>query len=185
MLMLHDLLDVMLLLVMTCCFICCCRAQRPCLCHAPQLLTCFLSVASKCCLETLQYPQHASTNAKMYVIPRQFVTFSGGNSYNQLAVLSTYGEDDLAAVYYYFRSLAVAKPFTISRENLVLLLEQIRVKYTKLPQRPQLTAKTQKVAMKNKRPVNILMQETAIRLAHLHGQSRMHLCRFVTACVAT
>ena len=79
-------------------------------------------------------------------------------------------EDDLAAVYYYFRSLAVAKPFTIARENLVLLLEQIRVKYTKLPQRPQSHAPSQQMPMKSKRPVNVLMQETSIRLAHLHGQ---------------
>ncbi len=95
---------------------------------------------------------------------------AGGNSYNQLAVLSTYSEDDLAAVYYYFRSLAVAKPFAIARENLVLLLEQIRVKYTKLPQRVQPKTQTQKLPMKSKRPVNVLMQELSIRLAHVHGQ---------------
>lgn len=95
---------------------------------------------------------------------------SGGNSYNQLAVLSTYNEDNLAAVYYYFRSLAVAKPFTIARENLVLLLEQIRVKYTKLPQQPRPDAQSQKLPMKSKRPVNVLMQGLSIRLAHLHGQ---------------
>ncbi len=94
----------------------------------------------------------------------------GGNSYNQLAVLSTYNEDDLGAVYYYFRSLSVAKPFTIARENLVLLLEQIRVKYTKLPQRVQPKTQAQKLPMKSKRPVNVLMQEMSIRLAHLHGQ---------------
>ncbi|KAA6424776.1 MAG: hypothetical protein FRX49_05443 [Trebouxia sp. A1-2] len=94
---------------------------------------------------------------------------SGGNSYNQLAVLSTYSEDDLAAVYYYFRSLAVAKPFAIARENLVLLLEQIRVKYTKLPQRVQPKTQSQKLPMKSKRPVNVLMQELSIRLAHVHG----------------
>ena len=69
---------------------------------------------------------------------------AGGNAYNQLAVLSTYSEDDLAAVFHYFRSLAVAKPFTIARENLVLLLEQIRVKYTKLPQPSQPKRQDQK-----------------------------------------
>ncbi|DBA73433.1 TPA: hypothetical protein ACH3X1_011469 [Trebouxia sp. C0004] len=94
---------------------------------------------------------------------------SGGNSYNQLAVLATYNEDDLAAVYYYFRSLAAAKPFAIARENLVLLLEQIRVKYTKLPQRVQPKTQTQKLPMKSKRPVNVLMQDLSIRLAHVHG----------------
>ena len=93
----------------------------------------------------------------------------GGNSYNQLAVLATYSGDDLAAVYFYFRSLAVAKPFTIARENLVLLLEQIRVKFTKLPEPPQPKGPSQHVPMKNKRPVNVLMQEMSVRLAHLYG----------------
>ena len=98
------------------------------------------------------------------------ICFAGGNAFNQLAVLSTYNEDDLAAVYYYFRSLAVAKPFTIARENLVLLLEQIRVKYTKLPQRAQPQGLQQRVSTKGKRPVNVLMNELSIRLAHLHGK---------------
>lgn len=98
----------------------------------------------------------------------RFVT--GGNAYNQLAVLSTYSEDDMAAVYYYFRSLAVVKPFSIARENLVLLLEQIRVKYLKLPQRAQPKGQAQKVPMKSKRPVNVLMHELSIRIAHLHGK---------------
>ena len=101
---------------------------------------------------------------------------AGGNSYNQLAVLSTYNEDDLAAVYYYFRSLAVAKPFTIARENLVLLLEQIRVKYTKLPQRVQPKAQGQKLPMKSKRPVNVLMQELSVRMAHVYGQYACEAC---------
>ncbi|KAL0046021.1 hypothetical protein WJX82_011659 [Trebouxia sp. C0006] len=109
-----------------------------------------------------------SAAAKHYCLAMS-VYPSGGNSYNQLAVLSTYSEDDLAAVYYYFRSLAVAKPFAIARENLVLLLEQIRVKYTKLPQRVQPKTQTQKLPMKSKRPVNVLMQELSIRLAHVHG----------------
>ena len=94
----------------------------------------------------------------------------GGNSYNQLAVLATYSGDDLAAVYYYFRSLAVAKPFTIARENLVLLLEQIRVKYTKLPPASQPKVGSHHVSMKNKRPVNVLMQQMSVRLAHLYGE---------------
>lgn len=100
--------------------------------------------------------------------PLLFLT--GGNSYNQLAVLSTYDEDDLAAVYYYFWSLAVAKPFTIARENLVLLLEQIRVKCMKLLQRTQLKGQSHKGPMTSKRPVNVLMHELSIRLAHLHGK---------------
>ena len=70
--------------------------------------------------------------------------------------------------------------FTIARENLVLLLEQIRVKYTKLPQRPHSNAPAQQMPMKSKRPVNVLMQETSIRLAHLHGQRPFKHLVFVT-----
>ena len=89
----------------------------------------------------------------------------------------------MAAVYYYFRSLAVAKPFTIARENLVLLLEQIRVKCLKLPQRAQPKGQAQKVPMKSKRPVNVLMHELSIHIAHLHGKLLLHCCR--QYCVAT
>ena len=83
----------------------------------------------------------------------------------------------MAAVYYYYRSLAVAKPFTIARENLVLLLEQIRVKCLKLPQRAQPKGQAQKVPMKSKRPVNVLMHELSIRIAHLHGKLVPCFCR--------
>lgn len=51
-----------------------------------------------------------------------------GNPHNQLAVLATYIEDDLDAVYHYFRGLAVAHPFLTARENLVVLFEKNRVK---------------------------------------------------------
>ncbi len=49
---------------------------------------------------------------------------AGGNAHNQLAVLATYRDDERSAVYHYFRSLAVAEPFLIARENLLLLFEQ-------------------------------------------------------------
>lgn len=64
----------------------------------------------------------------------------------------------------------MAKPFTIARENLVLLLEQIRVKCLKLPLRAHAKGQAQKLPMKSKRPVNVLMQELSIRVAHLHGK---------------
>ncbi len=57
---------------------------------------------------------------------------AGGNSFNQLAVLATYTEAHLPAVYYYYRSLAVAQPFQVARENLLLLFEQNRVQYEQL-----------------------------------------------------
>lgn len=51
-----------------------------------------------------------------------------GNPHNQLAVLATYVEDDLDAVYHYFRSLAVEHPFLTARENLAVLFEKNRAK---------------------------------------------------------
>jgi hypothetical protein len=44
-------------------------------------------------------------------------------------VLATYSEAELPAVYYYYRSLAVAHPFAVARENLLLLFEQNRRRY--------------------------------------------------------
>jgi protein SMG7 len=52
---------------------------------------------------------------------------AGGNSYNQLAVLSSYEGDDLAAAFFYIRALAAAAPFAVARENLVTHFEQNRV----------------------------------------------------------
>ncbi|EFJ46697.1 hypothetical protein VOLCADRAFT_92921 [Volvox carteri f. nagariensis] len=52
-----------------------------------------------------------------------------GNPYNQMAVMSYYTNDELRAVYYYFRSLAVAMPFATARENLMLLFEKNRNRY--------------------------------------------------------
>lgn len=51
---------------------------------------------------------------------------ASGNPYNQMAVMSYYTSDELRAVYYYFRSLAVAMPFVTARENLLLLFEKNR-----------------------------------------------------------
>ncbi|KAG2499552.1 hypothetical protein HYH03_002497 [Edaphochlamys debaryana] len=53
-----------------------------------------------------------------------------GNPYNQMAVMSYYTGDELRAVYYYFRSLAVALPFATARENLLLLFEKNRGRYS-------------------------------------------------------
>mmetsp|Transcript_14539 Transcript_14539/g.37296 ORF Transcript_14539/g.37296 Transcript_14539/m.37296 type:complete len:900 (+) Transcript_14539:268-2967(+) len=49
-----------------------------------------------------------------------------GQPHNQLAVLATYEEDELGAVYHYARALAVGAPFLTARDNLVLLFEKSR-----------------------------------------------------------
>lgn len=56
-----------------------------------------------------------------------------GQPHNQLAVLAVYVGDELLAVYHYFRSLAVEKPFPTTRENLTILFDKNRVKYEHLP----------------------------------------------------
>eukprot|EP00877_Chromochloris_zofingiensis_P010721 jgi/Chrzof1/5902/Cz16g20030.t1 len=55
-----------------------------------------------------------------------------GNPFNQLAVMAYFTGDELRAVYYYFRSLSVGIPFMTARENLMLLFEQNRARYTQL-----------------------------------------------------
>ncbi|GBG59469.1 hypothetical protein CBR_g38493 [Chara braunii] len=58
---------------------------------------------------------------------------SSGNPHHQLAVLATYVDDEVMAVYRYFRSLAVDIPFLTARENLTLLFEKNREAYAHLP----------------------------------------------------
>eukprot|EP00898_Chlorokybus_atmophyticus_P004947 jgi/Chlat1/5453/Chrsp36S00418 len=60
----------------------------------------------------------------------------GGNPHNQLAVLATYVDDELTAVYRYVRSVAAATPFPFSRKNLQRQYEQNAIKYAKLKTLP-------------------------------------------------
>lgn len=102
----------------------------------------------------------------------------GGNSFNQLAVLATYNEAHLQAVCHYFRSLAVAHPFQVARENLLLLFDQARAKHERLPPSQATTATPGKVqgrgrgiaAQKPKVPIAQLLPVLAIRFAHAHGR---------------
>lgn len=66
----------------------------------------------------------------------------GGQPHNQLAVLATYAEDELGAVYHYTRALSTASPFLTARENLVMLFDKSRQRAALLeagasPQEPQ------------------------------------------------
>lgn len=45
--------------------------------------------------------------------------------YFQLALLASYSGDELAAIYRYYRSLAVASPFTTARDNLIVAFEKV------------------------------------------------------------
>ncbi|KAA8517982.1 hypothetical protein F0562_015456 [Nyssa sinensis] len=57
---------------------------------------------------------------------------SSGNPHHQLAILASYSGDELAAVYRYFRSLAVDNPFTTARDNLIIAFEKNRQSYSQL-----------------------------------------------------
>lgn len=115
-------------------------------------------------------------------------TLAGGNSFNQLAVLATYNEAHLQAVCHYFRSLAVAHPFQVARENLLLLFDQARAKYERLPalpgrQLPDGQAVSGKGrgrgkaanAQRPRAPIAQLLPVLAVRFAHAHGEL---LCRY-------
>lgn len=43
----------------------------------------------------------------------------------QLAILASYSGDELAAIYRYFRSLAVDSPFSTARDNLIIAFEKV------------------------------------------------------------
>ena len=55
---------------------------------------------------------------------------SSGNPFNQLAVMSYQAGDELRAVYFYFRSLKVSQPFPTARQNLLLLFEKNRSRFS-------------------------------------------------------
>jgi len=69
------------------------------------------------------------TSAQRHYIHALELLPNNGNPHNQLAVLATYQDDSCEAIYRYFRSLAVKKPFVSARENLILLFEKNRQKY--------------------------------------------------------
>ncbi|GAQ92205.1 telomerase activating protein est1 [Klebsormidium nitens] len=66
---------------------------------------------------------------------------ASGNPHNQLAVLATYVDDELLAVYRYYRSLAVEVPFLTARDNLLMLFEKNRAKYAQLAPSSKASAK--------------------------------------------
>ena len=94
--------------------------------------------------------------------------------------LGPHASHRLQAVCHYFRSLAVAHPFQVARENLLLLFDQARAKYESLP--ASQAAGTPPVkgrgrggkagAQKPRAPIAQLLPVMAIRFAHTHGMLR-------------
>ncbi|PSS15727.1 hypothetical protein CEY00_Acc13218, partial [Actinidia chinensis var. chinensis] len=70
--------------------------------------------------------------ASSYYMQASSIWPSSGNPHHQLAILASYSGDELAAIYRYFRSLAVDNPFTTARDNLIIAFEKNRQSYSQL-----------------------------------------------------
>eukprot|EP00976_Prorocentrum_cordatum_P006188 123579-Prorocentrum_minimum.AAC.1 len=90
-----------------------------------------------------QYAQGESTkkdfraadysDAAAYYIQASAILPNFGNPHNQLAVLATYMDNDLLALYRYFRSLAVLTPFVTAQENVEMLFRKSHQRYMHNP----------------------------------------------------
>ncbi|KAK9847606.1 hypothetical protein WJX84_003357 [Apatococcus fuscideae] len=123
---------------------------------------------------------------------------SGGNAFNQLAVLSLQAREEAAAVHFYFRSLAVAQPFPMARENLIMLFEGTRQKADGLKNASKgiITVtgtrgrggglKVMREGRRPSRPIQQLLEELPVRFVHMHGLlfTRINLDSFEVACDA-
>ena len=81
-------------------------------------------------------------------------------------MLAAHDGRDLQAVYHYVRSLTVASPFSIAKQNLVELFEKVRAEHGKLPPPAQGKA-SQRPAAGWKLPE--LSKVVQIRFLHLQG----------------
>jgi hypothetical protein len=76
-----------------------------------------------------EQPEKDWSQAQVHYVHALAILPNNGNPHNQLAVVATYQDNSCEAIYRYFRSLAVKKPFVSARENLILLFEKNRQKY--------------------------------------------------------
>lgn len=70
--------------------------------------------------------------ASSYYLQASSLWPSSGNPHHQLAILASYSNDELVAIYRYFRSLAVESPFATARDNLIIAFEKNRQCYTQM-----------------------------------------------------
>ncbi|KAF9580685.1 hypothetical protein BGW38_002569, partial [Lunasporangiospora selenospora] len=92
---------------------------------------------------------------------------TSGNPYNQLAVIATFAPNNFLALYFYYRSLAVALPFMTARNNIKVLI-------TKMSADPDKTKKFVKEERYNERHVtspkeSIQLNEFLAKFVLLHG----------------
>ena len=67
---------------------------------------------------------HRWSKAERYYRWALTIMSCNGNPHNQLAVVATYKQNNLLAVHRYFRSIAVAQPFSTAMQNLKLLFDK-------------------------------------------------------------
>ncbi|XP_010536114.1 PREDICTED: protein SMG7 [Tarenaya hassleriana] len=70
--------------------------------------------------------------ASSYYLQAASLLPASGNPHHQLAIIASYSGDELAAIYRYFRSLALESPFPTARDNLIVAFEKNRQNYTQL-----------------------------------------------------
>ncbi|XP_015061120.1 protein SMG7-like isoform X1 [Solanum pennellii] len=70
--------------------------------------------------------------ASSYYLQASSIWPSSGNPHHQLAILASYSNDELVAIYRYFRSLAVESPFATARDNLIIAFEKNRQCYIQI-----------------------------------------------------
>ena len=105
-------------------------------------------------------------NASNYYRKAFLLIPHNGNPHNQLAVLSTYTDDDIETVYRYYRSIVIKYPFLTAAENLVVLFEKNIPKYTAYRRELHSPNKTRNLAT---RPNAELFKSFVLSFVRLHG----------------
>eukprot|EP00884_Botryococcus_braunii_P013810 jgi/Botrbrau1/2242/Bobra.101_2s0070.1 len=110
-------------------------------------------------------PKKDFEKAREYYCLAVAVYPQGGNSYNQLAVLSHLCGTEIATMYYYVRSLAAEEPFSPAERNLNCLFEINLKKFESLCNSTEKDPKQRS----GKKPLAIVIPEMSTRFGRLFG----------------
>ncbi|GLI69423.1 hypothetical protein VaNZ11_014032 [Volvox africanus] len=135
---------------------------------------CLIYLGDLCRYQSMALKDRAASARPLWERARSYyrqaarVLPASGNPYNQMAVMSYYTNDELRAVYYYFRSLAVSMPFATARENLLMLFEKNRNRYDNIAS-SHATAALQGGHEADVRTAAGHVADVAVRFVRLHG----------------
>ncbi|GIL48318.1 hypothetical protein Vafri_4600 [Volvox africanus] len=135
---------------------------------------CLIYLGDLCRYQSMALKDRAASARPLWERARSYyrqaarVLPASGNPYNQMAVMSYYTNDELRAVYYYFRSLAVSMPFATARENLLMLFEKNRTRYDNIAS-SHATAALQGGHEADVRTAAGHVADVAVRFVRLHG----------------